>query len=85
MSAGAQAEFDAEQDYMKTLSYLSQEEQDRYKARQSVSFLYTKPPGFSELAEKIKVSSPEFDSQFFLLFPSPIFLYSFAFLVWQNF
>eukprot|EP00884_Botryococcus_braunii_P023476 jgi/Botrbrau1/9812/Bobra.0322s0017.2 len=55
----AKAEFDAEQDYMKTLSYLSQEEQERYKARQSVSFLYTKPPGFSEIGDKIKEGKGE--------------------------
>lgn len=41
----AQAEFDAEQEYLKTLSYLSPEEQRRYKEVQSVSFMYTKPPG----------------------------------------
>ncbi|GIL54465.1 hypothetical protein Vafri_9992 [Volvox africanus] len=41
----AQAEFDAEQEYLKTLSYLSAEEQQRYREVQSVSFMYTKPPG----------------------------------------
>ena len=30
---------------MKTLSYLSPEEQQKYKERQSVSWLYQKPPG----------------------------------------
>ena len=40
-----QAEFDAEQEYFKTLSYLGMEEQKRYKEVQSVSFMYTKPPG----------------------------------------
>ncbi|GLI61520.1 hypothetical protein VaNZ11_003900 [Volvox africanus] len=41
----AQAEFDAEQEYLKTLSYLSAEEQQRYREVQSISFMYTKPPG----------------------------------------
>ncbi|EFJ40353.1 hypothetical protein VOLCADRAFT_120002, partial [Volvox carteri f. nagariensis] len=41
----AQAEFDAEQEYLKTLSYLSAAEQQRYREVQSVSFMYTKPPG----------------------------------------
>ncbi|KAG2447737.1 hypothetical protein HYH02_007197 [Chlamydomonas schloesseri] len=41
----AQAEFDAEQEYLKTLSYLSPEEQRRYREVQSVSFMYQKPPG----------------------------------------
>lgn len=40
-----QAEFNQEQEYLKTLSYLSAEEQQRYKERQSVSFMYMKPPG----------------------------------------
>ena len=40
-----QAEFQAEQEYLKTLSYLSPEEQERFKERQGVQFLYMKPPG----------------------------------------
>ncbi|GFR51029.1 hypothetical protein Agub_g13356 [Astrephomene gubernaculifera] len=60
----AQAEFDAEQEYLKTLSYLSAEEQRRYKEVQSVSFMYTKPPGLDAAlardaeAEKKKASQP---------------------------
>jgi hypothetical protein len=42
----AKAEFAAEQEYLKTLSMLSAEEQEKYKQRQSVSWLYQKPPGF---------------------------------------
>jgi hypothetical protein len=34
-----QAEFEAEQEVMKTMSYLSPEEQQRYKERQSISFM----------------------------------------------
>ena len=49
-----QQEFQAEQDYMKTLSYLSPEEQKIYKERQSVSWLYQKPPGM-DAADKPKV------------------------------
>jgi hypothetical protein len=42
----AKQEFEAEQEYLKTISMLSPEEQERYKQRQSVSWLYQKPPGF---------------------------------------
>lgn len=45
-SLGWQAEFDAEQEYIKTLSYLSAEEQQRQRARAGVSFMYQKPPGY---------------------------------------
>lgn len=41
-----QAEFDAEQEYIKTLSYLSPEEQQKHRDRQGVSFMYQKPPGY---------------------------------------
>lgn len=40
--AEAKAEFEAEQAYLKTLSLLSPEEQEKYRQRQSVSFLYMK-------------------------------------------
>jgi len=39
-------EWAAEQEYLKTISMLSAEEQEKYKQRQSVSWLYQKPPGF---------------------------------------
>jgi len=42
---------------MKTLSYLSPEEQQKYKERQSVSWLYQKPPGM-DAADKPKVRHP---------------------------
>ncbi len=54
LSCTSQQEFQAEQDYMKTLSYLSPEEQKKYKERQSVSWLYQKPPGM-DAADKPKV------------------------------
>lgn len=38
-----QAEFDAEQEYMKTLSYLTADKQKEYRDKQSVSFMYQKP------------------------------------------
>lgn len=41
-----QKEWAAEQEYLKTISMLSAEEQEKYKQRQSVSWLYQKPPGF---------------------------------------
>ncbi len=49
----AQAEFDAEQEYLKTLSYLSPEEQQKYTERQGVSFMYQKPPGYDAAMSKI--------------------------------
>ena len=39
-------EFEAEQEFLKTISMLSAEEQERYRQRQSVSWLYQKPPGY---------------------------------------
>lgn len=44
----ARKEFEAEQHYLKTISMLSPEERERYRQRQSVSWLYMKPPGYSE-------------------------------------
>ncbi len=41
----ALAEFEAEQETMKTMSYLSEAEQQRYKDRASIAFMYAKPPG----------------------------------------
>jgi hypothetical protein len=41
----AAVEFAAEQEYLKTLSYLSQAEQKKYKERQSMSFMHMKLPG----------------------------------------
>ncbi|KAK9818217.1 hypothetical protein WJX72_008980 [[Myrmecia] bisecta] len=51
--AEAKAEFDAEQDYLKTLSYLNPEEQRKYQERQSISFMYMKPPGYDAAAQKV--------------------------------
>lgn len=50
-----QQEYEAEQEYIKTLSYLSAEEQRKYKERQSVSFMYQKPPGMDCAVAKPKV------------------------------
>lgn len=50
-----QQEYEAEQEYIKTLSYLSTEEQRKYKERQSVSFMYQKPPGMDCAVAKPKV------------------------------
>ena len=47
-----QAEFDAEQEYIKTLSYLSAEEQQRQRERAGVSFMYQKPPGYDAAMAK---------------------------------
>ena len=55
-----QAEFDAEQEYLKTLSYLSPEDQQKYTERQGVSFMYQKPPGYDAAMSKtaVEVGSP---------------------------
>ena len=45
-------EFEAEQDYMKTLSYLSPEEQKKHAARQAIAFMYQKPPGIDVVERK---------------------------------
>ena len=45
-------EFEAEQDYMKTLSYLSPEEQKKHAARQAIAFMYQKPPGIDIVERK---------------------------------
>lgn len=50
--ADTKAEFDAEQDYLQTLSMLSAEEQDKYRARQSVSWLYMRPPGYDAALDR---------------------------------
>ncbi|KAL3144904.1 hypothetical protein ABBQ32_003414 [Trebouxia sp. C0010 RCD-2024] len=52
--AEAKQEYEAEQEYIKTLSYLSAEEQRKYKERQSVSFMYQKPPGMDCAVAKPK-------------------------------
>ena len=50
-----QQEYEAEQEYIKTLSYLSVEDQRKYKERQSVAFMYQKPPGMDSAIGKTKV------------------------------
>ena len=52
-----QAEFDAEQEYIKTLSYLTPEDQQKHLDRQGVSFMYQKPPGYD--AAMAKASSTQ--------------------------
>ena len=39
------AEFDAEQTYLETLSYLPGKEADKYRDMQGVSWMYIEPPG----------------------------------------
>ena len=41
-------EFEAEQEYLKTLSMLSAEEQEKYRLRQAVSWMYQKPPTLNQ-------------------------------------
>ncbi|MEW5314656.1 MAG: hypothetical protein WDW38_006132 [Sanguina aurantia] len=48
----AKAEFEAEQDMMKTMSYMSPAEQQRFKDRQAVQWLYMKPPGLDAALAK---------------------------------
>ena len=45
-TAEVRAEAEAEEEYMKTVALLSTEAQEVYRQRQSVSFLYMKPPGY---------------------------------------
>lgn len=54
----AREEFAAEQEYLKTVSMLSAEEQEKYKQRQSVSWLYMKPPGYDAAADKAGQVAP---------------------------
>lgn len=39
-------EYEAEREYLRTIAALGPEEQERYRQRQAVSWLYQKPPGF---------------------------------------
>ena len=41
----SQREFETEQEQFKSLSYLSTDEQKKYKDRQSLAFMYMRPPG----------------------------------------
>ncbi len=52
VACGPQAEFQAEQEKLQTMSYLSAEEQERYAQRQSISFMYAKPPGLEAALER---------------------------------
>ncbi len=58
-----QAEFDAEQEYLKTLSYLSPEDQQKHRDRQGVSFMYQKPPGYDAAMSKAAQQVPESSAQ----------------------
>ncbi|EIE24244.1 hypothetical protein COCSUDRAFT_47203 [Coccomyxa subellipsoidea C-169] len=57
--AVGKAEFDAEQEYLKTLSYLSAEDQQKYRDRQGVSFMYQKPPGYDAAMSKAAEQNAE--------------------------
>ncbi|KAK9809677.1 hypothetical protein WJX73_003655 [Symbiochloris irregularis] len=58
-NAEAKAQFEAEQEQMLSISYLSAEGQKDYAARQSVAFMYMKPPGFNEAAQKLAAQPNE--------------------------
>lgn len=58
-----QAEFDAEQEALKTMSYLTVEKQEEYRQRQSVSFMYTKPPGLEAALAKEKEQQAKEEKQ----------------------
>ena len=55
-----QQEFEAEQDYIKTLSYLTEADRQKHQERQSVSWMYQKPPG----ADAIKPGSTQVGRSF---------------------
>lgn len=66
-----QAEFEAEQEQLRTCSFLSEEKQKEYKERQSVSFMYMKPPGMD--AANVKAAAvPAGKVSLLLLHPGPI-------------
>lgn len=45
-------EFEQEQEYLKTLAYMSKEEAEKQRQRQSISFMYMKPPGYDAAQER---------------------------------
>ena len=49
-----QAQFEAEQEQMKAISYLSADGQKEYAARQSIAFMYMKPPGLDAALSKVQ-------------------------------
>ncbi|KAK9865204.1 hypothetical protein WJX84_003607 [Apatococcus fuscideae] len=51
-NAIAKAEFEAEQEKLKQLSYLSAAEQKKFADRQSIAFMYMKPPGYDAAQKK---------------------------------
>lgn len=51
-NAEAKAQFDAEQEQMQAISYLSEQGQKEYAARQSLAFMYMKPPGLDAALSK---------------------------------
>ncbi|KAF5830955.1 hypothetical protein DUNSADRAFT_13812 [Dunaliella salina] len=55
----AQAEFQAEQEKMETYSLCSEAEQKRYRDRQSISFMYAKPPGLEAALAKQAAAETE--------------------------
>ncbi len=54
-----QAEFEAEQEKLKQLSYLSAAEQKKFADRQSIAFMYMKPPGYDAAQKKTEQASDE--------------------------
>ena len=48
------AEFDAEQTYLETLSYLPGKDADKYRDMQGVSWMYIKPPGMKGIEDEEK-------------------------------
>ncbi|KAK2078597.1 hypothetical protein QBZ16_003437 [Prototheca wickerhamii] len=50
--AERRAEYQAEQEYLKTLALMSKEDQEKQRQRQSVAFLYARPPGYDASLER---------------------------------
>jgi len=55
----AQREFEEEQTRLHNMSFLREEDRNRYKELQSVSFMYAKPPGMDAALQKEKQSTEE--------------------------
>ena len=53
-----QAQFDAEQEQLKALSYLSAEEQAKYSERQSISFMWVSAAVPSSVTRRQAVAEP---------------------------
>ncbi|GMH42850.1 hypothetical protein BSKO_10769 [Bryopsis sp. KO-2023] len=59
--AEGKAEFEREQEQFRSLSYLTAEEQKKYKDKQQIAFMYMKPPGLDAALKKEKAKDQDVD------------------------